>query len=47
MRLDGRTFDRAVGTEHTAIPGLWAQHGMAILAFVKIETGIRWHDFGF
>ena len=47
MHLDGWTFDRAVGTKHTTIPWLWAQHGMATLAFVKIEAGIRGHDFGF
>ena len=47
MHLDGRTFDRAIGTKHTAIPGHWAQHGMAVSTFIKMEAGIRRHDFRF
>ena len=47
MQLDGRTFDRSIGTKHTAIPEHWAQHCMTLRAFVKIEAGVRRHDLGF
>jgi hypothetical protein len=47
MHLNGRAFDRTIGTKHTTIAGLGSQHCMAVSTFVKIETGVSRHQFGF
>jgi hypothetical protein len=45
-KLDGRALGRAIRTEDTAVTGLRAEQSTAARAFVEVEAGIRWHDFG-
>ena len=45
FRLDRRTRDRAVRTEHTAIAGFWLQANTASSAVIENLADIRRHPF--
>jgi hypothetical protein len=45
LRLNGRTRNGAIRTEHATVAGLGAQQSLAAGAFVEILAGISGHRF--
>ena len=42
-KLDRRTFERAIGTEHAAITLLRSDQGAAPYTVMEVDAGIKWH----